>query len=432
MLRLDSFRLDAFRLFLIMGAADSLFAGMIFTGLTVYYIQTVGMNPLQLVLVGTAVELTILLFEVPTGVLADTYSRRLSVIIGIALVGICYVIQGSVAIFAIIIVAEIIRGIGETFRSGAESAWITDEIGEERVGLAFLRGSQVGRIGRFAGIGVAVTLGSINLSLPIILGGALQIALSLFLVVTMPEKGFRPAPRQSGEAPWSAMRRLATEGVRVVRGRPVVWMLFLVGLVFGAFSEGIDRLGEAHFLTSFNFPAWTPFLANLQPVVWIGIIEAGGMLLSIAVAEILIRRWRLEGNRRVGPLLLANSAGLMLSVVAFGLAPNFGIALAAMWTVSVLRSVQYPIAATWLNQHLPSHVRATVLSMVGQADALGQVAGGPIVGVVALRSLRAALVFSGLILTPALALYSRGVKLEESAESILVVAEAADAPPSSM
>jgi DHA3 family tetracycline resistance protein-like MFS transporter len=425
MLRFDRLRLDAFRLYLIMGAAGSLLAGMIFTGLTVYYIQTVGMNPLQLVLVGTTVEVTILLFEVPTGVLADTYSRRLSVIIGVALVGICYVIQGSVAIFAVIIVAEIIRGIGETFMSGAESAWIADEIGEERVALAYLRHGQMSRIGRFAGIGVAVILGSISLPLPIILGGVLQVLLSLVLLLTMPERGFHPTHRSSGEAPWNSMRRIAQEGITVVRGRPVVWMLVLVGIVFGAFSEGVDRLSEAHFITTFGFPTWPPFLANLQPVVWIGMIDAVGMVLSIVVAEVLIRRWQQEGNRRVGQLLLVSSAALIVAVLTFGLAPSFGVALVAAWTIGVLRSIQYPIAATWLNQHLPSHVRATVLSMVGQADALGQVAGGPVVGLVGLRSLRAALVFSGLILTPALALYSRGVKLEETAATIPV--EAVDA-----
>jgi DHA3 family tetracycline resistance protein-like MFS transporter len=411
-----------------MGGIGSFLAGLIFTGLTVYYVQTVGMNALQLVLVGTAVEATILLFEVPTGVLADTYSRRLSVIIGVALVGICYVIQGSVAIFAVIIAAEIIRGIGETFMSGAESAWIADEIGEERVGLAFLRNSQVSQIGRLIGIPVSVTLASIWLPLPVILGGALQIVLSLFLLIAMPENGFHPTPHEKGEAPWVAMRRIAHEGVKVVRGRPVVWMLVLVFIVYGAFSEGVDRLGEAHFLTTFDFPAWP----HVDDVVWIGMIEAVGMLLNIAVAQLLIRRWQVESNRRLGPLLLFSSAGIILGVIAFGLAPTFSVAIIAAWFVGILRSMYYPLTSTWLNQHLPSRVRATVLSMVGQADALGQIAGGPVVGFIGLRSLRAALVFSGLILTPSLVLYSRGVKLEQSAETIPVEAiavegEAADA-----
>ncbi len=115
MLRFNAWRINAYRLYLIMGAVSSLLSGMIFTVLAVYFVQTVGMNPLQLVLVGTVVEVTILLFEVPTGIVADAYSRRLSVIIGFALIGVCYLVQGKVPIFAVIIAAEIVRGIGETF-----------------------------------------------------------------------------------------------------------------------------------------------------------------------------------------------------------------------------------------------------------------------------------------------------------------------------
>ena len=103
--------------------------------------------------------------------------------------------------------------------------------------------------------------------------------------------------------------------------------MVLVAVVFGAFSEGVDRLREAHFLITFSFPAWP----DLPSVVWIGMINAGGMLIGIGVAELLIRRWQVQDNRRLGPLILANSAGLILAVLGVALAPNFGIALAAAW-----------------------------------------------------------------------------------------------------
>ena len=115
-------KLDAYTVYMILGAAGSLFQSMIFTVLAVYYVLTVGMNPLQLVLVGTVLELTVFVFEIPTGVVADTYSRRLSVIIGYVLIGICFLIEGWVPIFVFILAAEFIRGIGETFISGAASA----------------------------------------------------------------------------------------------------------------------------------------------------------------------------------------------------------------------------------------------------------------------------------------------------------------------
>lgn len=402
------YRLDAYRVYLFMGGLAALAFSMIFTALGVYYVQTVGMNPLQLVLVGTTVEATILLFEVPTGVVADTYSRRLSVIIGFALIGLCYVLQGFLPFFAAILLAEFIRGVGETFTSGATDAWIADEIGTERVGRAYLRYGQVSRIAGFAGIGLGTGLAVFHLQLPVVIGGVLLILLSGLLALVMPEAGFHSTVHEN-ITPWAGLREITRTGVQVVRGRPVVLMLLAVGVVFGAFSEGFDRLWEAHFLRTLAFPAWPA----LPSVVWIGLINAGGMVLGLVASEALIRRLDMTDSRRLHSLLFAIAAGLVVSVITFGLAPGFGMGLAAFWTAGVLRSLQYPLASTWLNQQLPSRVRATVLSIYGQSDALGQLAGGPVVGVVGLRSLRAALVFSGVILTPALLLYGRGLPMTE-------------------
>jgi len=124
--------MPAYPLFLLLGAVSALFVGMIDPIIAVYYVQVVGLGPLQLVLLGTVVEVSQLLFEVPTGVVADLYSRRLSVIIGVLLVGACFVVQGLVPVVAAIALAEVLRGIGATFNSGALEAWIADEIGEDR------------------------------------------------------------------------------------------------------------------------------------------------------------------------------------------------------------------------------------------------------------------------------------------------------------
>jgi MFS transporter, DHA3 family, tetracycline resistance protein len=106
---------------------------------SVYRIQTVGLNPLQLVLVGTVLELAILLFEVPTGVLADTYGRRRSVIAGFLLIGAGFSFEGAVPTFVTVLVAQIIWGVGYTFVSGALQAWIADEVGGRDLGRIYLR-----------------------------------------------------------------------------------------------------------------------------------------------------------------------------------------------------------------------------------------------------------------------------------------------------
>ncbi len=78
-------RITPTALYLTGAAALGLAFSLLATTSGVYAIREVGLNPLQLVLVGTAVEATVFFFEIPTGVIADAYSRRLSVIIGMFL-----------------------------------------------------------------------------------------------------------------------------------------------------------------------------------------------------------------------------------------------------------------------------------------------------------------------------------------------------------
>jgi DHA3 family tetracycline resistance protein-like MFS transporter len=61
--------------------------GLVYTVLAVYYVTVVGLDPLHLVLVGTILEGTILLLEVPTGVLADVFNRKATIVAGRMLVG---------------------------------------------------------------------------------------------------------------------------------------------------------------------------------------------------------------------------------------------------------------------------------------------------------------------------------------------------------
>lgn len=143
---------------LLRGSSDFLFT-LIFTLNLVYQATVVGLSPMQLVLVGTLLETICFLFEMPTGIVADVYSRRLSILIGLFLVGAGFTIEGTLAEFWAVLLCQVFWGIGATFLSGAVEAWITDEVGDHRVGSVFLRGTQVGMIGTMLGIGGAVALG---------------------------------------------------------------------------------------------------------------------------------------------------------------------------------------------------------------------------------------------------------------------------------
>jgi MFS transporter, DHA3 family, tetracycline resistance protein len=119
--------------YLIQGIS-SFFWFMLTTAGALYAIQIAHLSPVELVLVGTALEVSALIFEVPTGVLADAVSRRLSVIVGTVIMGIGFILWGAIPVFGWIIVAQVVWAIGVTFTSGATEAWVADESGQKEIG----------------------------------------------------------------------------------------------------------------------------------------------------------------------------------------------------------------------------------------------------------------------------------------------------------
>lgn len=399
---------DAYAVFLGMQGAVSLFFALIFTVNLVYQVTVVHLNPLQLVLVGTLLEGTIFLFEIPTGVVADVYSRRLSIITGYLLIGLGFVVEGSIARFEAVLLSQVLWGLGYTFTSGATQAWIADEVGEVRAGQAFLRGSQVGSLGGLIGIPLSAALANLHIRLPIVLGGGLFLLLGIALAVSMTENGFAPTPASERES-WRTMIRTFREGLRLVRGRAVLMAFVGLSIFYGLYSEALDRLWAAHLLENFTLPG----IGGLKSVTWFGIIGMAGMLLSVLSTEIARRRLDTANSRQVVRALFALSGGMVIAIFAFGLAGRFGIALATYLIFGMLRNTSGPLFTAWINPHIDSNVRATVFSMTSQVDAISQVAGGPVLGFIGKQfSIRAAIIAAGVVLSPVLLLYARVLRRE--------------------
>jgi DHA3 family tetracycline resistance protein-like MFS transporter len=395
-------RLSAYTVYLIFSGATSLSFSIIFTVNMVYQVEVAKLNPLQLVLVGTVLEGAAFVCQVPTGVLADMYSRRLAVILGIFLFGLAFILEGSFPRFDVIVACQILFGVGATLMDGAEQAWITDEVGEGSVGHVFLRSTQVGLLAGLLGAVISVGLGSLRLNLPIVIGGALSVVIAVFLLFFMPENNFHPIPKTERRT-WRDMGNTFRSGLRVVRGRPILITILLIALFYGLYSEGFDRLWTAHFLTNFTFPP----LGQFKPVVWFGIISVVGTLLTLGATEV-VRRWIDIAHHRIliRVLFVLNTLGVV-SILIFALAGNFYLAIAAVLLFKVFRTVNEPIYTTWLIQNIDAKVRATVISMRGQVDAFGQIVGGPPVGYIGTAfSIRAALVAASAILSPVLLLYA--------------------------
>ncbi|MBA2278777.1 MAG: MFS transporter, partial [Chloroflexia bacterium] len=101
---------DPVPVYLLLTGGSAFLYHLIFTINMVYQATVVGLSPLQLVLVGTTLEAVIFLGEVPTGVVADVYSRRRSIIIGLALIGAGFTLEGSVPTFAAVLGCQLLWG----------------------------------------------------------------------------------------------------------------------------------------------------------------------------------------------------------------------------------------------------------------------------------------------------------------------------------
>jgi DHA3 family tetracycline resistance protein-like MFS transporter len=189
----------------------------------------------------------------------------------------------------------------------------------------------------------------------------------------------------------------------------VLGLIVAITFFGGMWSEAMDRLWEAHFLIDIGLPGF----AGLDPIAWFGVLAAGSLLLALVVAQPLVPRFERLGRDGMARLLLALDATLIAGTLVFAFAGSFALAVAALWTVDVARSLSYPVYDTWLNASIEdSNVRATVISITNLGDSAGQWGGGPVLGAIgSAYSIRAALAAGALALAPALWLYGRAIRL---------------------
>jgi DHA3 family tetracycline resistance protein-like MFS transporter len=416
-------KFDSYKIYLALQFFTGLFFSMIFVVASFYEATVAGLSGLQLVLVGTTVEVTVLLFEVPTGLVADAYSRRLSIIIGYFLMGIGFLVEGSFPVFSMILLTQVLWGIGYTFTSGATQAWLSDEIGEENANRAFLRGNQYDLAGALIGMLLAIPLGNIAINLPILTGGAAVAGLGFFLLLFMPETGFHPT-RPEDRSSFQHMGDIFKKGVAAVRSRPVLLSVLGIGFIYGLYSEGWDRLWVKYLVDNFTLPS----ILGMNEVAFFGFLRAGGMLLSILATRQVEKRLDANHAPSIARAMLWITVLLSAAIFTFAFSPMLAISVLAVFVVSITRNVMDPLYRAWINQRLDSDTRATVISMSGQVDAIGQITSGPVAALVSLASVRAAITMASLLLAPALPLIARANRLhaEDAANNVIPEAQPAD------
>jgi MFS family permease len=204
------------------------------------------------------------------------------------------------------------------------------------------------------------------------------------------------------------MRATAVGGARYAWVAPVILLLVGVEVFMGMSSEAFDRLKEAHFLRDVGLPA----VAQLDPVVWFGIFWLVGMVLGFVATGRLIKRFERGGSPIVASSLFAVTVMEMAAMFVFALTGSTWVAILGLLGVFLARNLAYPLYTIWLNEQIrDSSVRATVLSISGQANAIGQAAGGPGLGAIGNAwGIRAALCAGAAVIAPALGLYGRALR----------------------
>jgi DHA3 family tetracycline resistance protein-like MFS transporter len=401
---LERARANPYRLYLAMRVGLSFMVGMAFTTAVVYRVEDGGLDPFQLLMIGTVLEVTYLVFQLPTGFLADLVSRRACVLAGFAVYAGGLVWQGLSAEFWVHLAAQVLLALGAALWSGALESWVADETRKAEMTPVYLRATQLSFIGGIAGSLLSGALASVALNLPMLVGGVFMALGTAALALVMPERHFqRPAGDGKVKTVLHQARIEVGEQVRASRraARLVPGLMLLLGMTFafGLWSESYDRLSGAFLLEDIGFPD----TFGLEPAMWFALISCVVALAGIGLTEWAGRRTARLGSGGIIGMLVGFSVVSLVGVIGFSLANGFWVAIGFLLLLSTARPLYEPLVNGWLVVRVEPKVRATALSARDMFDSGGQITGGPVIGAVGSAvSIRAALLTGTAVLVPAI------------------------------
>jgi MFS family permease len=337
---------------------------------SVYLVVDADLSPAQLVLIGVAQGVVALVFEVPTGVVADTISRKWSLVVSQALMGTAMIATGLVTDFAPLLATQMLWGLSWTFASGADVAWITDELDQPaRISVVLMRSGRAQLTGAAAGLlGVGALALLLQRSTAMVLAGAAMLLLGPYVALRFREQRFVPTSTKRWSASWSILVR-GTALAR--RSRPILLMFAATFLVNGAAASG--RL-QPRRLVDIGLPS--------DPVVWFTAL--GVLTLLVGAAALRIVEPHIDDVRTAPRGYVIACAAGAVGVIALAVAPEEASGSAAVLLVAGIALPLTRILGTiWVNRQTSGDVRATVHSFLAQAEYLGEIVCGLAIAVVA-------------------------------------------------
>jgi MFS family permease len=364
----------------VISAALGTLAASLIWGVTTLYQMASGLNIFQVMLVNTAWTFGMIVFEVPTGVIADTIGRKASYLLSIFILLVSTLVYVAAGMYhwgmAGFMLGSVMLALGWTFQTGAVDAWLVDAL--DHVGwegpkdTVFAKGGIATSASMLVGTMLGGFLGQVNLAWPFIARSAILAVCFAFIAIWMKDWGFHPRPLKASTFGAEA-RRIMRGGVTYGWRHPVVRVLLFQSLLASVFF-------------AYGFYSLQPYLLQLlgQNLVWVAATvtalgSAGSILGNMLVGPIMA-----GGRRRPGRVLAAMgvlfaTAIFLSAVVGFVWAGRPGpvplVLVSALWILgSITWGVEGPVRQSFINAHIPSPQRATVLSF----DALFGDAGGSV------------------------------------------------------
>jgi MFS family permease len=342
-----------------------------------------------------------MVFEVPTGVIADTVGRRASLLLCLVTLFVTTLLYVATAWrgwgFWAFAWVSVLLGLGFTFYTGTVDAWVVDAL--KATGYTgplesvFARGQMFFGAGMLVGTIGGGLLGQIRLDIPYLVRAALVVPLFLLAWFRMPEIGFTPRALELRRVPME-MRRIFVEGLRYGWHNPVVRPVMFASLVGMSFMI-------------FGFYSWQRYFLDLlgRNLVWVDGLISSLVGLSLIAGNALVGPLSRVVRTRTGLLMLSVAAQAAL-VVACGLLRNFFVVVSLYLVYGVAIGLLLPIKQAYLNAHIPSAQRATIISLDSMFASSGGVIGQSVWGWVArMRSIGTAWAFSGVTLLIGIPLY---------------------------
>ncbi len=377
-------------------------------GIDTLFKMGAGLDIQQVLLTNAAFTLGSMIFEIPTGVVADTLGRRVSLLLCLVTLFTTTLLYVASAWrgwgFWAFVWISVFLGLGFTFYTGAVDAWLVDALKAtgytEPLEPVFAKGQMFFGAGMLVGTIGGGLLGQIHLYIPYVVRAAIVVPLFALAWYAMPELGYTPRALELKRVPVE-MRRVFVEGMEYGLHHPVVRPVMLASLVSMSFMI-------------FGFYSWQRYFLDLlgRDLVWVdGLISS---LLGLSL---------IAGNALVAPLsrLVRSRTGLlMLSVVVqaamatacgmvgrgVGSPDRFYVVVALYLVYGLAVGVAMPVKQAYLNAHIPSAQRATIISLDSMFANVGGVLGQSGWGWLArVRSIGEAWAWSGVTLLFGLPLY---------------------------